>query len=98
MIKNALAVAVVVYAALVLAVLGQCTFLMPFKIDIWRQYAEVLLWVSVVLILNLSAVIYLLLRRLGLRDTGDKLSHLEKQLRGKRTISEELTERILQRK
>lgn len=98
MIRNALAVAVVVYAALALFVLGQCSFLMPVKIAIWSQYAEVLLWVSVALILNLSAVTYLLLRRLGLRDTGDKLSHLEKQLRGERTISEELTERIQQRK
>jgi uncharacterized membrane protein YbhN (UPF0104 family) len=98
MIQNALAIAVIVYGVLVLAVLGHCTFLLPFKITIWKQYANVLLSLSAVLILNLFAASYLLLRRLGLRDTGDKLSHLEKQLRGSRTISEELTERIKQRK
>jgi hypothetical protein len=46
---------------------------------------------------NVFAGCYVFFRRLSLKDTGDKLAHLEKQLRGRLTISEELTERILER-
>jgi len=48
----------------------------------------------VVLFLNLLAGFFLLTRRLLLKDTGQKLAHLEKQLRGRESISEELSRRI----
>jgi H+/Cl- antiporter ClcA len=98
MIQNALAAALVIYAVLVAVLLKECVFLASDRGRIWTEYGEHLVWLSLLLILNLFAAIYCLLRKLALKDTGDKLSHLEKQLRGRTTISEELTERILQRK
>ncbi len=98
MIRNALAAALVAYLVLVGIVLKECAFLAPLRRAIWDEYGERLLWLSALLILNLFGAIYGALRTLALRNTGDKLSHLEKQLRGGTTISAELTERILQRK
>ena len=98
MIQTALAIALVLYVAIAGVLLKECAFLMPFRVIIWEQCGEILLWFSLALVLNLFAGIYAVLRKLALKDTGDKLSHLEKQLRGRTSISDELTERILQRK
>ena len=98
MIQTAVAIALVLYAVLAGALLKECAFLAPLRVIIWEQYGEILLWFSLILVLNLFAGSYALLRKLALKNTGDKLSHLEKQLRGRTTISDELTERILQRK
>ena len=97
MIQNALAAAVAIYVVLLGTVLQECVFLARHRKYIWESYGEVLLWLSLLLILNLFAGCCAFLRRLSLKDTGDKLAHLEKQLRGRMTISEELTERILER-
>lgn len=98
MIQTALAIALVLYVVIAGVLLKECAFLMPFRVIIWEQCGEILLWFSLALVLNLFAGIYAVLRKLALKDTGDKLSHLEKQLRGRTSISDELTERILQRK
>lgn len=98
MIRNALAAALVIYVLLVGIVLKECVFLAPLRNEIWQQYGESFLLFSLTLILNLYAAIYAVLRRVALNDTGEKLSHLEKQLRGRATISSELSDRILERK
>ena len=98
MIQTALAVALVMYTVVAGVLLKECAFLFPFRVIIWEQCGDVLLWFSLVLVLNLFAGSYALLRKLGLNDTGDKLAHLEKQLRGRTSISDELTERLFQRK
>jgi hypothetical protein len=95
MIRNTLAIACTLYVVLAGFVLKECAFLSPLRKLIWESYWRPIVCFSVLLLLNLCAIIYLLLRRLTLKDTGDKLAHLEKQLRGKTTISKELTERIL---
>jgi hypothetical protein len=43
---------------------------------------------------NLTAAFYSIGRRLFLKDTGQKLAHIEKQLRTDDTISEELSHRL----
>jgi|SRR5579883_376579 len=98
MIRNALAVTLILYLVLVGTVLKECVFLAPYKVYIWHHYHAQIICFSLGLVLNVFSGVYMLLRRLALKDTGDKLSHLEKQLRGTRTISEELTERIMERK
>lgn len=95
MIRNTLVIVSVLYAALAAAILKECAFLVALRKLIWESYERPILCFSGLLLLNMSAGIYALLRRLALNDTGDKLAHLEKQLRGRATISEELTERIL---
>lgn len=96
MIRSALLVGVMVYAALAAVCLRECAFLAPLWRLIWDQNGVWLLWFSAVLVLNISAGAYALMRRLALKNTGDKLAHLEKQLRSGETISEELSEQILE--
>jgi low affinity Fe/Cu permease len=94
-IRTTLAISFTLYAVLVGTLLKECAFLSPLRKLIWETYQGPIVWFSALLLLNLSATIYLLLRKVALKDTGDKLAHLEKQLRGQATISRELTERIL---
>ena len=98
MIRNALAAALLIYVVLVAVVLNECVFLASIRGEIWSELWKEIVGFSMVVVLNVFAGIYAILRRLALKDTGDKLSHLEKQLRGRQTISEELTERILHRR
>jgi hypothetical protein len=98
MITRALSVAVAIYALLTGLVIKECAFLAPQKLVIWREGGEYILVFSALLIVNLFFATFAVLRRLALKNTGDKLSHVEKQLRGAETISGELTERILRRK
>jgi hypothetical protein len=98
MIRNTLAISFTIYALFVVVILKECTFLAPLRRAIWETYERQIVCFSVVLLLNLCATVFGLLRKVMLKDTGDKLAHLEKQLRGRATISGELTERILDRK
>jgi H+/Cl- antiporter ClcA len=97
MIRTTVAITCTLYVALAVLILKECTFLSALRQEIWASYQEQIAWFSA-LLLNLGATIYMLLRRLALKDTGAKLAHLEKQLRGKATVSKELTERILGRR
>jgi hypothetical protein len=98
MIRNSLAVAIIVYGVFGAVVLKECIFLAPLRSAILEQYGGAIVGFSILLILNLFAAAYGILRKLALEDTGDKLTHLEKQLRSRETMSEELSERILDRK
>jgi hypothetical protein len=98
MIRTTFAVSCTIFAGFAGIVLKECAFLVPFRRLIWESYQRQIVCFSVVLFLNLCAIVYTLLRNVALKDTGDKLAHLEKQLRGRATISGELTERILDRK
>ena len=97
MIRTAASAAIAVYFALAVAVLSECVFLAPLKRYIWQEYGTILMWFSGVFILNLFCAFYMILRRFALEDTGQKLRHLEKQLRSRETISEELSARIKER-
>jgi uncharacterized membrane protein len=98
MIRHAFATSIVVYLISAGLLLHECIFLA----DSWRtvveHYGTVFLVYSAIFILNLFAAFYALIRKFALKDTGEKLAHLEKQLRGQATVSEELTERIVERK
>ena len=96
MVQNALAVALILYAVLAGLALHECLFLAPYLRQIWTASGNWLLWFSAALILNLFAAAYALMRKFALKNTGDKLAHLEKQLRGNETISGDLTEQILE--
>jgi hypothetical protein len=95
MIRTTLAISCTLYVVLAGTLLKECAFLSPLRKPIWETHQRPIIWFSVLLFLNLCATVYLLLRKLALKDTGDKLAHLEKQLRGQSTVSRELTERIL---
>ena len=94
MFKNALFVTVVVFIAVVFYLMDELRFLIPYRDAILERHGREIALFSVVLFLNLLAGFFVLTRRLLLKDTGQKLAHLEKQLRGRESISEELSRRI----
>jgi hypothetical protein len=98
MIRSALAAAIAVYLIGAGVLIHECAFLADARRTILQNYGTVLLLYSGAFLLNLFAVFYTAMRKFALKDTGDKLAHLEKQLRGQATLSQELTERILERK
>lgn len=94
MIGNALVAASAIVIALAFWLLQACTFLIPFRDVLVREYGTVVLSWAAVLFVNLFAGCYVLGRAVFLKDTGDKLAHLEKQLRSGATISHELSRRL----
>jgi hypothetical protein len=98
MIRTALATSLGIFAVLVGWVGSECVFLSEYRYVIWQNYAQSIAWFSLLAFLNLFAGVYGVLRKFALKDTGEKLSHVEKQLRGRTSVSDELSERIMQRK
>ena len=94
MFKNALFATVVVFLAVAFYLMDELRFLIPYRDAILERHGGEIALFSVVLFLNLLAGFFVLTRRLLLKDTGQKLAHLEKQLRGRESISEELSRRI----
>ena len=77
-------------------VVGELRFLAPYRELLWHRYASVIGWFLLAVFGNLFAVIYALNRKLFLKDTGKKLAHVEKQIRTGSSISEELSQRVLE--
>ena len=94
MIASALLAATVCLLGILFYVLQECTFLIPYRTLIWHEYATTITAFVAVLFINFFAFFYLLGRKLFLKDTGQKLAHLEKELRSGGAISEELARRL----
>ncbi len=94
MIANALFAATAIFMAGAFWILQSCAFLIPYRDVLVHRYGTVILAWSVIGFVNLFAGCYVVTRTLFLKDTGQKLAHLEKQLRSRVTISEELSRRL----
>jgi hypothetical protein len=94
MIANALFATAVCFLALGLFLMQECQFLIPYRQLLWQEYVIPIAAFAAVVFVNLFAAFYLACRKLFLKDTGEKLAHLEKQLRTGGTISEELSRRL----
>jgi hypothetical protein len=94
MFSNALFAAAVTLLALALFLLDACRFLIPYRALLWYAYRDTILFFALTLFVNLTAAFYSIGRRLFLKDTGQKLAHIEKQLRSGDSISEELSRRL----
>jgi hypothetical protein len=94
MIANSAFLAAMVLMLVAFFVVGQLSFLAPYKHVILRQHLAVILAVLGAVFLNLFAVFYMAARLLFLKDTGRKLAHVEKQLRTGDTIVRDLSERL----
>ena len=92
--KDALFVATLLFLALGIGVLQECTFLIPYRQLLIQKYAGAIALFAAALFVNLFAAIYMIWRKLFLKDTGRKLAHIEKQLRTGASISEELSQRL----
>ena len=94
MIANAVLITIAVMLAIGFALMGELKFFIPFKVVIWRAYSTYILSYCGLLFANVFAAAFALNRKFFLKDTGSKLAHLEKQLRSRQSISEELSRRI----
>ena len=94
MVANAIFVTTILFLALALFLMQECTFLIPYRRLLWERWGDTLMWFSATFFLNLFAAVYMTCRMLFLKDTGRKLAHLEKQLRTDESLSEELSRRL----
>ena len=94
MVTNVFFATTILFLALFLWLLQECDFLIPYRQLLVQAYGPVIAAYAVVLFLNVYALIYVAVRKLLLKETGQKLAHVEKQLRTGHSISEELTERL----
>jgi hypothetical protein len=94
MIGNAVFATTVIFLVLAIYLLQECRFLIPYRHVIFMKYGGHLAAFAAALFINIFAAVYLIARKLFLKDTGRKLAHLEKQLRTGQSISEELSERL----
>ena len=90
MTQNAFILTVVIFLAAGLALLDECRFLIPYRMLLIHKYGVPILVFSAGLFVNVFTGLYLLLRKISLKDTGRKLSHLDKQIRSGHSIAEEL--------
>jgi hypothetical protein len=79
MIGNALIVTVAILIALTFWLMDQLRFLIPYRHVLLDQYGDVLFLCFVVLSVNVFFAVYVAQRKFFLKDTGRKLSHLDKQ-------------------
>jgi hypothetical protein len=94
MIANAIFVTTILFLALGLFLMQECTFLIPYRRLLWERWGDTFVWFGAAFFLNLFAAVYMTCRKLFLKDTGRKLAHLEKQLRTDESLSEELSRRL----
>jgi hypothetical protein len=79
MIANALILTIALLLALGFWLMDELKFLIPYRHILVQQHGPLLLaWVSV-LFVNVFAGVYAIQRKFFLKDTGRKLSHLDKQ-------------------
>jgi len=81
MIANALLVTIAVLLAVFFWLMGELKFLIPYRSVLYHRYGTVLLaWLTVVFV-NVFAAVYAIERKFFLKDTGQKLTHIDKQIR-----------------
>jgi hypothetical protein len=79
MVANALILSIAAMLALAFSLMQELRFLVPYKAILLHQYGTVILAYAAVTFLNIFATTFALNRRFFLKDTGRKLSHLDKQ-------------------
>jgi hypothetical protein len=94
MIGNLLLLTTVIFLALAFFLMEECRFLIPYRQLLWAKYTGPIATFAIVLFIDVFTGLYMVGRKLFLKDTGRKLAHLEKQLRTGSSLSEELSERL----
>ena len=80
MIANVVLITIALLLAVAFWLMGELKFFIPYKVVLWREYATPILIYVGVLSANVFAGVFVLIRKFFLKDTGRKLSHLDKQL------------------
>ena len=94
MAVNALFITTLFLMALGLFLMQACQFLIPYRSLLVQQYGTPLGLFAAALFVNVFAAVYLVCRKVFLKDTGRKLAHVEKQLRTDTNLSEDLSRRL----
>ena len=79
MIPNALLITIAFLLAYGFWLLGELKFLIPYKTVIFHAHGTSILAALVVLFFNLFGAVLLVQRKFLLKNTGRKLSHLDRQ-------------------
>lgn len=80
MIANAFIITIAVLLALGFWLMGELKFLIPYRSILYHQYGTVILvWIGI-LFVNVFSAVYVIQRKFFLKDTGRKLSHVDKQV------------------
>jgi hypothetical protein len=85
MIANVLLITIAILLALGFWLMGELRFFVPYKLVLWREYSTPILAYVGILSMNVSAFVFVLIRKFLLKDTGRKLSHIDKQLHAGQT-------------
>jgi hypothetical protein len=93
-ITNIFFATTIIFLAIGFFLLQECSFLIPYRTLLLEKYGRQIAFFAALLFLNLFALMYLVVRKLLLKETGKKLAHMEKQLRTGESISEELSRRL----
>ena len=80
MIANVLLITLAILLALGFWLMGELRFFVPYKLVLWHAYSTPILGYVGILSVNVFAAAFVLIRKFFLKDTGRKLSHLDKQL------------------
>src|SRR5215471_19347675 len=80
MASNALLLTIALLLTLGFWLLGELKFLIPYRHLLVHNYGATLLLWSAILFVNVFAGIYALERKFFLKDTGRKLSHIDRQV------------------
>jgi hypothetical protein len=80
MIANTLIITITILLALGFWLMGELKFLIPYRSVLLHQYGGVILLAVTALATNVFAAVHLIQRTFFLKDTGRKLSHLDKQV------------------
>ena len=84
----------IIFIAIGFLLLQECSFLIPYRTLLLHKYGRDIALFAGALFFNLFALMYWIVRKLLLKETGRKLAHIEKQIRSGDSISAELSRRL----
>lgn len=94
MIGTSVLIAFMIFVALAIVLLDRLKFLVPFKQHLFHICGTDISIFTLLLFLNLFALLFTFLRRSRLKHTGQKLIHLDKQVKtGHSALSREIAEK-----
>lgn len=79
MVANAILLSFALLLGIAFYLMGELKFLVPYRAFLFREYGWALAAFFGALFLNFFAGAYVLIRKFLLKDTGRKLSHIDKQ-------------------
>jgi hypothetical protein len=78
-IANSLITTIAILLAIGFSLMDWLRFLIPYRLILIHQYGPVILLSTAILFVNVFAAVYVVQRKFFLKDTGRKLSHIDKQ-------------------